>query len=119
MNIMLVEIFENYYHYSLAEFMEAIADNELIFRASTLNEIFHDQDEISKALNRAMCICNNCGLPIREHFKAIYMADYSIRSIKLDWKLSKLAYVLSVLNGNPENPIVGQLQIELLKQFIK
>jgi len=118
MKTMLVEIFENYYNHSLAEFMEAMADRDLIFRASSLHKILHDENEINFALSRAMRVCNNCGLPIREHFKAIYMADDAVQSIKIDWKLSKLAYMLSILNGNPENPIVGQIQIKLLKNLI-
>lgn len=118
MNTMLVEIFENYYHPSLDEFLEAMTDHELNFLASSLHQILQDQDEITNALNRAMCICNNFGLPIREHFKAIYMADHDLQFVKIDWKLSKLAYMLSILNGNPENPIVGQMQIKLLKKLI-
>lgn len=118
MKTMLVEIFENYYHPSLDEFLEAMADRDLIFRASSLHKILHDEDEITNALSRAMHVCNNCGLPIREHFRAIYMADDDVQSIKIDWKLSKLAYILSILNGNPENPVVGQMQIKLLKKLI-
>ncbi|MEZ5198846.1 MAG: hypothetical protein R2764_21460 [Bacteroidales bacterium] len=117
MNAMLVEIFENYYHHSLANFMEAMTDRELIFRASSLYEILHDEDEVNYALNKAMRVCNNCGLPIQEHFKAIYTAHCAEHSIELDWKLSKLAYVLSIVNGNPENPIVGKMQTELIKRL--
>jgi len=102
----------------LSEFLDALAERDLNFRTSSLEYIFDDVDEVIFAMKRAIQICNNCGLPIRNHFKAVYTADISIHSVKMEWKLSKLAYCLVILNGNPNNPVVGKMQLELIKQII-
>ena len=103
----------------LDEFMEALTDQELHFMASTLEDVgFEPSEEITHAVERAMRICNNCGVPVREHFKTIYIADEAQHTVKKDWKLSKLAYSLTMLNGATDNPIVGRIQLEMLSRYI-
>lgn len=118
MNKMLVEIYDINSHRMFSEFLDALDESNLNFRTSSLEIIFEDQGEVYLAIKRAMQIFNTCGLPIRNHFKAVYTADISIQSVKVEWKLSKLAYCLVILNGNPDNPVVGKMQVELLKQII-
>jgi len=118
MNYHLVELSQTYSRSVLDDFVEAITDRELHYMASTLENVgFEPSEEITHAVERAMRICNNCGVPVREHFKTIYIADDAQHTVKKDWKLSKLAYSLAMLNGATDNPMVGRIQLEILSRY--
>src|SRR5688500_9050535 len=79
---------------------EAINDQHLIFSARSLVDMgFATLPEISMAVERAIKVCSTNGLLIREHFKPIYVADHDTHTVSRDWKLSKLAYTLVMING--------------------
>src|SRR5210317_1579637 len=118
MNKTLIEIYDQFPQSNLQNFIHALEELELDFRASSMESLFDGPNDILFAMKRAIQICNNCGLPLQKHIKVVYLADNSIHAIKIDWKLSKLCYCLALMNGNPENPIVGRLQLELLKHLI-
>jgi hypothetical protein len=103
----------------LDDFEEAIHNQHLHFLASTFENIgFQPPDQISQAVERAIRICNNCGLPAREHFKLIYIADDSDHTVRMDWRLSKFGYLLVMLNGTPDNPAVAHAQLEMLRKYL-
>lgn len=102
---------------SIELFLEMLTEKELNFYADTLENVYTSTDELNSAVVKAIRICQSMGLPLNEHFKAVYLYDNDAHSVRRDWKLSKLAYYLSIINGNPANPIVGRMQIELLGQF--
>ena len=103
---------------SIEQFLEMLAEKELNFYADTLENVYASSDELNSAVVKAIRICQSMGLPLNEHFKAVYLYDNDSHSVRRDWKLSRLAYYLSIINGNPANPIVGRMQIELLGQFM-
>ena len=99
---------------------EAINNQNLIFNARSLADMgFATHAEISAAVERAIRVCSHNGLPIKEHFKPIYIADYNSHTVSRDWKLSKLAYTLVMINGTCDNPMVGRLQLEILNKYLK
>ena len=101
------------------EIEEAINDRKLLFKAGSLIEIgFASMPEVTAAVERAMKVCYNNGLDIQEHFKAIYISDNDKHTICRDWKLSKLAYTLVMINGACDNPMVGRLQLEILNRYL-
>jgi hypothetical protein len=99
---------------------EAINDQKLTFSARSLRDIgFNSLGEIASAVERAMMICSRNGLAIREHFRPVYLSDNSTHTIFKDWKMSKLAYTLVIINGDTANCAVARLQLEMLKTYLK
>ena len=99
---------------------EAMTDRNLIFNATSLRNVgFGSLLEITEAVERAMAICNCNGLPVKEHFKSIYISDCALHTLQRDWKLSKLAYTLTILNGACDNPAVARLQFTMLQKYLK
>ena len=99
-------------------FEDAITDQNLVFYADSLTDIgFAPLTDITKGVDRAIEICANHGLPVKDHFKAVYISDASTHTIRKAWKLSKLAYALIVINGPYKNPKVSQFQLELLRKY--
>jgi hypothetical protein len=98
---------------------EAMNDQNLVFNATSLKAIgFESLLEISKAVERAMAVCNCNGIEVKEHFKSIYISDNDKHTIERDWKLSKLAYTLTIINGASDNPMVARLQFAILQKYI-
>ena len=100
-------------------FRDAVADHALRFRASDLREAgFEPEEEVSRAVARAMQICSGCGVPIREHFKTVYVGDHHEHTVSRDWMLSRFAYTLVVMNGAADNPLVSRLQFQVIKNLM-
>jgi DNA-damage-inducible protein D len=59
---------------------------------------------LSKAVNRAMAASTNLGIPIEENFSAVR------DGANKDFKLSRFACYLTVMNADPRNPRVAQAQ---------
>jgi hypothetical protein len=101
------------------DFEDALYERSLKYSASALEDVgFRRHYDIEIAIERAIKICSANRLPIREHFKSIYVADDSNHTVKKDWRLSKLAYTLAILNGDPEIPVVGRMQLEIINKFL-
>ena len=117
MKTTLIEFYEKNSHPHLVEFIEAMADRDLSFRASSLESIFRNTEEINRAVERAVNIYCNNNMPIQDNFKMIYISDDERKYVIKDWMLSKQAFCLVMLNGDPGNLSVGRIQLELLKRF--
>ena len=102
----------------IQEFMHAVADMELYFTAASLKGIYRSEREIELAIGRAMSVCKTIGLPLELHFRRRYISDSVHHTMEQDWRLSKVAYCLTLVNGDPENPMVGKIQWELLKRMM-
>lgn len=113
----LIEFYDENRHPQLIDFIEAIVDRELLFRASSLENIFKNTDEIYRAVGRAISIYCNNGLSIQHNFKTIYISDDDKKYIIKDWMLSKQAFYPTILNGDPGNLNVGRVQLELLNRL--
>jgi len=114
MNIAVVTFPENNYFHQVAE---VAAEKNLVYYASeAAGEMrFESVDELQEAVKRAMELCRASGLPLSMNFRRIFKS--SPLGIVFDWRLSALAYRLVQLNGNPSNPFIARLQIDLLKSF--
>ncbi|MFD1001155.1 hypothetical protein ACFQ21_17640 [Ohtaekwangia kribbensis] len=99
---------------------EAIHEQGLVFNTRSLVDIGFDPcDEIGSAVERAMQVCNYNGLRLNDHFKPIYVSDNDTHTVRKEWKLSRLAYMLVMLNGASDNPMAGRLQYEVLKVYMQ
>ncbi|MEQ9403592.1 MAG: damage-inducible protein D [Cyclobacteriaceae bacterium] len=105
-------------HPSIEAFKIAVEEMRLIYKASQLcSSGIINSEELLNAIERAMKVCILGGLSVHNHFRAFYIADENRHEMQKDWRLSKLAYALLILNSDVENPIVGKLQIELLRKY--
>ena len=117
MNSTLIEFYDKNSHPQLIEFIEAIVDRNLLFRASSLESIFKNMDEINRAVEKAVTIYYSSGMSIPDNFKMIYISDGDKKYIIKDWMLSKQAFCLVMLNGDPSNLNVGRIQLEILNRL--
>ena len=98
---------------------EAMNDRNLIFTANSLLDIgFRSSVEIEECVTRAKSVCTCNGLPLHQHFKSIYISDENHHTVQRDWRLSRLAYTLAILNGSSENPLVARLQMAILNSYL-
>ena len=95
------------------KFLESVYERELKFLASELSWFgLSYSDDLTKAIERAIKICHAAHVSIKQNFKPVYICDNG--QLICDWRLSTLGKKLVLLNANPANPIVANLQIQLL-----
>jgi DNA-damage-inducible protein D len=75
--------------------------------ASQLMELLNyaTMQPINKAVNNAMAACAQLGVSIPENFQ-----ETKSNNGDRDWRLSRFACYLTVMNGDPKNPRVAQAQ---------
>jgi hypothetical protein len=83
------------------------------------SEVFKDLDfskeiAINYAIKRAKYACATLNIPVAEHFVSVYRAIDD--EVYVDWKLSSFAAYLSLLNGNPSDPLVASFQQNLVNE---
>lgn len=89
-------------------------DADMVYMASTLMPLgFNDMRQLKCAVDRAIKICMAAAIPVNAHFKLLYLSDHG--QLVCDWKLSRLARQLVLINGDPNNPIIAKMQIRLLE----
>jgi hypothetical protein len=99
---------------------EALNNKRLTFQSGSFFKMgLGSMEEIEQAVDRAITICCNNGLSLEEHFKTIYISDRDNHSVSRDWKLSRLAYTLVLININSDNPLIGRMQLELLNAYLE
>ena len=72
-----------------------------------------DENDVELALSRVFDAFRTLELSIPENFKKIYFEEEE--SIFFDWKLSKLALYLFVINANTSNPNVARMQVHFFR----
>lgn len=102
----------------IGAFIEAIKQLEMRFNAASMEHFFESDKELEMAIKRAMAICRNLGFPLEQHFSKRYVSNSDSHNLKIDWQMSKTAYFLTMINGDPDNPLVGRFQWELLKKMV-
>ena len=102
----------------IRDFIEAIKELDMQFTSASLENIYQSDRDMEMAIARAMRVCSNIGLPLERHFRRRYLANEILHTLETDWRMSKVAYCLTLMNGNPDNPMVGRIQWELLKRMV-
>ena len=101
------------------DFLEGLMERNICYRAGNLrNSGFDLNKEIYGAVYKAMQIMGHSGYPLRQHVKKIYVWDETTGTVQPDWKLSKMAMALTVLNGPEDNPFVGKTKLALLRRYM-
>ena len=101
-----LENFRNLYHGGSMKYLASDLLNEGI-----------SLPDIAVALKRAMMTIKVCGLEMDEHFIPVYTQIQ--HDIVKDCKLSRFGYALVILNTRTDNLIAAELQVEVLKKFLK
>ncbi|SIQ93318.1 MULTISPECIES: hypothetical protein [Pontibacter] len=105
-------------HNPIEDFVDSLADRNLTCYASDLLEQQGCQSlqELSDAVKRATEVCNCMHVPLQENFKVVYRSRNG--EVVQDWRLSRMAYLLTALNADSRNAFVAQLQLEMVKQML-
>lgn len=99
-------------------FLQAVLEMDLCYTSRSLTNLYKTDMDLHLAIRRVMRICLNAGMPLGKHFRAIYIFDGGNRTLKKEWKMSKIAYYLTLVDGSPDNPVVGRIQLEMLKGLL-
>jgi len=114
----LVKVYDQHIPRHIRNFLEALTELNLHFTSRSLENIYQSQEERKLAVARAMRICSNMGMPVEQHFRRCFIVDITRHTTEEAWRMSKIAYCLALLNGDPDNPMVGRIQWELLKRMV-
>lgn len=105
--------FHNYLDYMMVEYQKKEwfkNPNLNYFVSDVMNNLeIDDELEINNSLNRTFDACENLEISLLQNFKKIYSFDGA--SLKVDWKISSLAFYLIIINCNPINKIVAKAQL--------
>lgn len=99
-------------------FGDSLAESNLTCYASDLLEQkgCSNLKELSEAVRRATEVCNCLHVPLQENFKVVYRSRNG--EVVPDWRLSRMAYLLTALNADSRNVFVSQLQMEMVKRML-
>lgn len=103
---------------SIDSFVDSLTDSKLTCYASDLLEQqgCHTLEEVSEAVKRATEVCNCMHVPLHENFKLVYRSRNG--EVVQDWRLSRMAYLLTALNADSRSGFVAQLQMEMVKRML-
>lgn len=102
---------------SLDQFLEVLFYRGMKYLASDLLEKGLSPEDIQEAVKRAMLVAKTAGLDLRQHFKVIYTQFRG--GLMKDCKLSRLGYVMVVLNARADHALAANLQLQLLEHFFQ
>jgi hypothetical protein len=100
---------------AIEHFIDMFYTKNLTFLASDLLDKGVELKDLNKSLNKAMTAAKTLDLEISHHFKPIYTQKNN--HILEDFKLSKIGFVLVMINCNPKNKLIANLQLSLAKMF--
>ncbi|WP_372643607.1 hypothetical protein [Ancylomarina sp.] len=114
----IVEIYNSHLSQDINDFFEAIIEKELLFNSESLQNVYPSEQEMGAAIERAMRICYNVGIPLEKHFRIRYVANHNQHTVTRVWKMSKAAYCLTLINGDLDNLLVSRMQWELINKML-
>ncbi|SIT80650.1 hypothetical protein [Pontibacter indicus] len=106
-------------HGPIDSFVDSLTDSNLTCYASDLLEQQGCQSlkELSEAVKRATEVCNCMHVPLQENFKVVFRSVNG--EVVQDWRLSRMAYLLTALNADSRNAFVAQLQLEMVSHMLR
>lgn len=115
---MLVTIEQTRTYAPLENFLESLAEKDLICYASDLlqQQGCESMDELSHAIRRASEVCSCMHVPLHENFKPVYRSRNG--EVVQDWRLSPMAYMLTMLNADAKSEVVARTQLEMVRRFL-
>jgi hypothetical protein len=105
---------ETGYSEVLNAFREAFEFKELKYGLNVLQHYGFSEEDISRAIKRAILVCKSQEIDPRRHFQYYYKVDMLNRQTSREWRMSRTGIYLALFNGEPGNPYVGAFQLKLL-----
>ncbi|MBQ0786907.1 MAG: hypothetical protein KBT69_05375 [Oceanihabitans sp.] len=102
---------------SINNFMDFYYSLQMTHLASDLLKKGLSPKQISDAVAVAFKIAKSSTIETKKHFMPVYSAIN--QEIIQDCKLSHLGYGLVLMNANPNLSVVGDFQVNVLKEFLK
>ena len=101
----IVPLRTNDYQIHLRDFEEAIHNSKLIYslRHLTFDENISSEN-ILEALQKSLQICQLGGIESKHHFKKIYVYNADLKTLYIDWKMSKKGFNLMMMQFPLLNP---------------
>ena len=84
--------------------------------ASDLLDKGFSPDQIANAFTTAIKVANASGIQVQKHFMPVYSGINN--QIIQDCKLSHLGYGLVLMNADVNLSVVGEFQIDVLKEYL-
>lgn len=76
-----------------------------------------DEAELEDVLGRAFGVCCMAGIPIRQHFRRVYVSRDG--ETQADWLCSDLGVYLLLVNSNARHPNVARAQVFFLQRLLQ
>jgi len=101
---------------TIHNFMDLYHSLHMTHLASDLLQKGLSPDQITDAVATAITIAKTSGMQTNKHFMPVYSGINE--EIIQDCKLSHLGYGLVILNADKSLPLVGNFQVDVLKEFL-
>ena len=87
-------------HFALSGFEEAVHHTSLMYSIRHLIRTgITSPEHILEALNSSLEICTLAGIPIRHHFKQVYVFDPDTGAVYTDWLMSRRGFNLMMMQA--------------------
>ena len=110
-----------YYKTNINE--QPFEDFEKLFYGSRMQHLASDllsngltSQEITEALNRAMTCLRLNDIQLRKHLIPIYTSING--EVFKDCKMSDFGYAMLIINANPCNVVIAQLQLKIVSKYL-
>lgn len=112
-------VYDEYQFNGIKKFQDGIAIRKCVYYASDfLKTEDENLSEVEKSVQRTLEIFRTLNIPAEEHFYAVYRCRSDF--IYKDWKLSELACVYMLVEGDPTDlRDVARQQTELIDQMLQ
>lgn len=100
----------------IKEFVNSYYANSLKYRASDLLKIGLSSNDLQIAIRKALTVCRTAGHSVNRHFLPIYISNAN--GMIRDCKLSKLGYMLVIVNAKIQNTSVANFQMKVLSDYL-
>lgn len=84
----------------IAEFEEAYYNSKKLYSINQLTITgSYSEEQVIEALNKALLLCKLAGININQHFKRVYVYDAKNETLFADYRMSKRAFNLLMMQS--------------------
>jgi DNA-damage-inducible protein D len=110
----MLVLYDPFRDFFLKELLDEAISNQCKYYSTTLME-FLDYDKFElfeEVIRTAKKACVNLNIPIKQHFKTVYICDKD--NLYIDYCLSPFACYLITMNADPSYPRVAEAQLNFI-----
>lgn len=99
-------------------FVDNILESELKYSCKDLYKAGIDNEaEMKNAILKGIQTIKQAGLIPQYHFKHIFVTSIETGKVYNDWRMSRIGFLLSIMNASGNNPTLNNMKIEIAKCF--